>query len=186
MSWASFDSHNSWTWIDHFTHLHSFCGRKSRFNFITSIWTCQKFWELPWHFGKLSFYRNWTWAWEWSWTSSWQFHFTFWFNNNSVIFTRFFSLFRSQHWILYQYTIKLNHQYLMITLHWWGKCLNINSLIWTPFLNQFWLPLLNLDLIWVKFPSQYQFLFLFHLSPNPSSPKITFHCWTRMLKKMTQ
>ena len=25
-----------------------------------------------------------------------------------------------------------------------------------------------------------------HLSPNQSSSKITLHCWTRMLKKMTQ
>ena len=45
----------------------------------------------------------------------------------------------------------------MITLHCWGKCVNINSLIWTLFLNQFWLSLLTLDLIWVNFPSQYRF-----------------------------
>ena len=37
-----------------------------------------------------------------------------------------FFIFWSQHWILYQYTMKLNHQYLMITLHWWGQCVNFN------------------------------------------------------------
>ena len=37
-----------------------------------------------------------------------------------------------------------------------------------------------------QFPSRYQFLFLFHLNLNQSSLKITLHCWTRMLKKITQ
>ena len=37
-----------------------------------------------------------------------------------------------------------------------------------------------------NFPSRYRFLFLILLSPNRSSLKITLHCWTRMLKKMTQ
>ena len=55
-----------------------------------------------------------------------------------------------------------------------------------PVLNQFQLPFLNLNLICVKFSSRYWFLLLFHLSPNQPSSKITLHCWTRMLTKMTQ
>jgi len=47
-------------------------------------------------------------------------------------------------------------------------------------------PNLNLDLIWVKFSSRHWFLFLFHLSLNELSPKITLHCWTKVLNKITQ
>ena len=43
--------------------------------------------------------------------------------------------------------------------------MKINSLVWTLFLNQFRLSLLTLDLIWVKFPSQYDFL------PDPFESK---------------
>ena len=71
-------------------------------------------------------------------------------------------------------------------IHCWGKCVNINSLVWTLFLNQFRLSLLTLDLIWVKFSSRCRFFLLFHLSPNYSSSKITHHYWTRLLTKMTK
>jgi len=37
-----------------------------------------------------------------------------------------------------------------------------------------------------QLPESVSVLFLFHLSPNQSSLKITLHCWTRMLTKMTQ
>ena len=139
-----------------------------------------------WHFGKLSFFWNWTWAWKWSWTSSCKFHFTFLFNNDSGIFTRFFfSILESTLNLVpvhreMESPLSYDHPSLM------EKVCEHQFFGLDPIFEPILTLIVDSRLDWVKFPSRYRFLFLIPLSLNPSSSKITLHCWTRMLKKMTQ
>ena len=64
----------------------------------------------------------------------------------------------------------------MITLHWWKKCVNINSLVWTPFWTNFdfyfWIS------IWLSHIPKSVFV------PIPFEPKsIIFHNHTSLLDK---
>ena len=160
---------------------------ETKIQFQQTQWnlTKPKVWKSHRYFGKLFLSWNWNWIRKWSWALSWRFHFTFWFNNDWY-FYQIFSLFRSQHWTLYQYTVQLNHQYLMITLHWWEKCVNIKffalDTIFEPILTFTFESRLDMSQI-----SESVSVFVpVSFVPNQSSLKIILHCWTRMLKKMTQ
>ena len=164
---------------------HVILGIQIQFQNTHSNLTKLKLWKSPGHSGKLSLPWNWNWTWMWSWTSCWEFHFTFWFNNDSGIFVRFFLYsgvnVESCTNTPWNGITNLSWSHFIHGKNVWISILWFGPYFWTNFDSHYWL-----ELIWVNFPSRYRSLFLFHLSPNQSSLKITLHYWTRILKKMTQ